>query len=1084
MRLLNAFAPLLIVGFVAACGDETRAPPTDTTPSDAAPDTTEDGGSDAIEDVTPDTNADTGVDAEPDTSADAEPDTGADAGPDAGDTTAETWPWPLGAITIPPSDAWKARVSFPSDPFAVAPWSENPQPPWLKFTVMTAAPDRVLYQNGNAQPFHYEFASAHLPPFDGDTPEQFERKTLYHEGKLAILGGLLYAPPIPSDFGEDRRPREVGVQLVAQDPIPTHVALHVLGLVEASLDLSDGGAPPAIFYMPTFEQEPTARADAGRFEAAGYPLSSPSRWTRGDVCYAPGWSIGRLVEVAPAELDAAWRDGRLRHDDILVTAAVPAEIPPVSGVIAYAPSTPLSHVAILATNLKVPFLFAADDATRAAVAARLGQRVALRAREAGWGSGLSGCVVDILPVEGFEGALSPDDLEALLELKRPPAIELAPVAEVGHVAAPTAGLTPADTARYGGKAANFGILVRTLPDNVPAPSLALSADLFRRFLDEIPAGYDQPLRDLIDARLAGFSWPVADMGALSRALAGIRSLVEGTASTFPAADRAAVLAALAPFPPTERIRFRSSSNVEDAAFFTGAGLYDSYSGCLADELDDDEAGPSLCNTSESNERGVFRALKKVYASFWNDNAFLERLRHRVDESRAFMGVLVHPSYPDELELANGVATVTASSGSGRSLVITTQRGAESVTNPSGNAVPEVVTANVYGFGAFKEVQQRSSLVLLGDTVMAWEEDYDTLIDLLIDVTDAWAATLPSGTVFALDFEFKKVVPGRIEVKQVRPLPVASGETTVTPWLLPTPEPVELCVFQGESSTALGIHRAKTRMSLRNRGLRLDSRALSVTFWTDWQVDLQQNGLLHEVHGEPTTFAGFFHEAPELSEFGGGPALDGFEFRPDDGARDGLPFTLETHLPWRVSERDAPLVTLHDGWLYARFTYPRAIYDPEHWDGGMTTEAGARLGPCTYDEPVSDDHTYRESRFEGPDGLVIEAAFWWPPPPTGIVAGYTAPLVKWDRTRISGLTSEPFELRGYWSQTHRPGHHNFSEAFVFEPRLEEEFPPEVLAELDALDVVMVFVASGYELPTIEVMGRDGRWRTLQGDAMAR
>jgi len=63
---------------------------------------------------------------------------------------------------------------------------------------------------------------------------------------------------------------------------------------------------------------------------------------------------------------------------------------------------------------------------------------------------------------------------------------------------------------------------------------------------------------------------------------------------------------LAPrFNPQRNIRFRSSTNVEDSEQFTGAGLYDSYSGCLLDDLDGDAEGPSQCDPAEAKERGVF-----------------------------------------------------------------------------------------------------------------------------------------------------------------------------------------------------------------------------------------------------------------------------------------------------------------------------------------------------------------------------------------------------------------------------------------------------------------------------------------------
>ncbi len=69
------------------------------------------------------------------------------------------------------------------------------------------------------------------------------------------------------------------------------------------------------------------------------------------------------------------------------------------------------------------------------------------------------------------------------------------------------------------------------------------------------------------------------------------------------------------------------------------------------------AGPCACEAAEPDERGVFRAIQRVYAGFYNDNAWLERRRHSADEVEVGMGVLVHHSFPDEEELANGVATL-------------------------------------------------------------------------------------------------------------------------------------------------------------------------------------------------------------------------------------------------------------------------------------------------------------------------------------------------------------------------------------------------------------------------------------------
>jgi len=65
----------------------------------------------------------------------------------------------------------------------------------------------------------------------------------------------------------------------------------------------------------------------------------------------------------------------------------------------------------------------------------------------------------------------------------------------------------------------------------------------------------------------------------------------------------------------------------------------------------------LCNAAQAEERGALRAIAKAYASFFNDNAVHERLRRGVDESRAKMGLLVHVSFDDDIEVANGVAVI-------------------------------------------------------------------------------------------------------------------------------------------------------------------------------------------------------------------------------------------------------------------------------------------------------------------------------------------------------------------------------------------------------------------------------------------
>jgi hypothetical protein len=77
-----------------------------------------------------------------------------------------------------------------------------------------------------------------------------------------------------------------------------------------------------------------------------------------------------------------------------------------------------------------------------------------------------------------------------------------------------------------------------------------------------------------------------------------------------------------------------------------------------------------------------------------------------------------------------------------------------------------------------------------------------------------------------------------------------------------------------------------------------------------------------------------------------------------------------------------------------------------------------------------------------------------------------------------LTSDPIVLRGDYSQTYRPGHHNFSEEFVFEPGLEGSLPPGLLAELQAADVQLIHALVNFDRTQITVLGLDGQFRVLK------
>jgi hypothetical protein len=835
----------------------------------------------------------------------------------------------ISVTEITPSPFWENQITIPDDPFCVQSTSAS-QPGWVKFTSILLDgydPNIIYYQDSNQYTFHYDFATEQMDPFIGMTVPEYFDAVLYEDGQEASLGALI----IPYDDGI----KEYGIQFIRQDPYTREQIRDMFYMVESTVVAS-----PAYeaFYFPTYEQYPAAEDDSAWLLAHGIKVGSIAQWIDGNICYSAGWALGELKYFIGSQIQSAYLSGQLKSNDILLTDGVPAEIPMVAGVMTLSPTTPNSHVAILAKTYGIPFVFLGLSNDADTAQQMVGFNTLLCVEE---NAGV--CNVDITDAEAV---FTQSEINDMLALKEPVALNISPMAVYGAYSTDANELMPADIQYFGGKTANYGILRQAIPDNSPE-AIGISFDLWNEFLDQIivprdsvtiepnsfelfwadrdigqgsnhadfklndageyiglydrdgttlidgitfglqsndvsygrsidggdtwqffaggsatpgeenspapssgsglvinefmaendsfiqdnfgehddwfelynasgavidlggmyltddpddPTGWMIPpavtgstLRQEIANRLSGYTYPPTDIAALSEDLSAIRSLFKNPYITsFTSAQVNAIETVLQNnFDVNEKIRFRSSTNVEDSDQFVGAGLYDSYSGCLADDLDGDDDGPSICDPSETNERGVFRAIRKVFASFYNDNAFLERLKYGVDPDEVGMALLVHHSFPDEIELANGVATLEkSSSGPEKTIKLITQKGATSVANPTDGSIPEEVSVYVNASGVIiLTFISGSNLVILGEKVMDWQTDYVELAQLLVDASVEFENQTGKND-YILDFEYKKLAPGGaaipeggLVVKQVRRIP------RINPAELECPEPV-------------------------------------------------------------------------------------------------------------------------------------------------------------------------------------------------------------------------------------------------------------------------------------------------------
>jgi hypothetical protein len=362
-------------------------------------------------------------------------------------------------------------------------------------------------------------------------------------------------------------------------------------------------------------------------------------------------------------------------------------------------------------------------------------------------------------------------------------------------------------ATFGTKAANLGELTRLLPARHRVTGFAIPFRAYVDFLEENGLTLDVEAL-LTDPRMA------TDAAYKRSRLSALRDRIR-SAQLSPALREALVIAIFEAYGDagtTTRLRFRSSTNAEDLPGVSGAGLYDSRSGCVADDLDADALGPSACLSLEdesylseqlaarrselsehperthlheiiadleedlAEEKSAFRAVLRVWASLWNERAFDDREFYGIDHRRTFMGIAVHPTFVGER--LEAVIVTNLEAGAEKPLYrIVSQLGEVGVVGPSDpTAIAEILTFRRGSTGSADEISlvQPSSLVASQESLWS-AEALEELSGLLFAVQDHFAANVyPHLDPLSLDLEVDVTRDGRTVIKQVRPYAMAES----------------------------------------------------------------------------------------------------------------------------------------------------------------------------------------------------------------------------------------------------------------------------------------------------------------------
>jgi hypothetical protein len=697
-----------------------------------------------------------------------EGDLAGDLAGDAGDPGGETVDWLKACDPDDPDPRGPACVRMVDSDAAFDALSIGPTgvPNWERATkyMVPVRDDPALIpplvQNAMRYPVHMEFlASVFLPGLD--LPSYMAMVTVratrsYFAGNLVRIDdpvqGHLY-----------------GFTVYTANKMSEQLELAEVRRVYQQLQSIVTAGPLVLTFEP-FDAMGPARART--WIDPGFPIGFPAQDDVTVEAYTPGVTYGTVRRYALDAFDAAAATGQVGFRDIVVVDSVPFDVATIiGGLVTGGRQWQLSHVNVRMARRGTPNLFVRD---------------ALAALEP-W----DGKLVRLTVTKGTVDA--PGDSWAIAETSEAeaqawwaahrPRLEGVPIVDRTYDALD--GLTAMDVddtpvglvTRFGGKAANLAKLYAILDERYQVPGFGIPFAPFEAFLDattipdtRVTPAEDVTLREYV--RRLGTDPAVAGDAVLRKQLlSGLRTRIQTAGVVPPVLVSALVAKIAAVFGGTDvRVRFRSSSNVEDGLEFSGAGLYDSTTVCADDTLDGDGAGPSACDPAESKERDIERGLRKVWASLYNDVAWDERDWYQVPQESAGMAVLVSLGFPDEQ--ANGVAfTGDPADPTDRRILVNAQIGDEKVVSNDASKIPETDRLEITG-GQVSRIYRVVSSTLATPGIPVLSDAQLNELGGLIATIDA---TIPldleghARSDVLLDLEFKiQAGTGQLKIKQIRP----------------------------------------------------------------------------------------------------------------------------------------------------------------------------------------------------------------------------------------------------------------------------------------------------------------------------
>src|SRR2546421_5030075 len=483
-------------------------------------------------------------------------------------------PRSLPAITSQAEFDSLAVVYDPNTPYAL---------PHLLFVIDRQNKNRIYYVNTKLYKFHKDFVNG--------TYLSLERGQVFFENNYLkpnrrfIMGTIAYQTPV----------RKWTFEFWEGDLIPADQ-------IKLASDIINKTFFTPVAFKPNSSRQEQASAQLGLQRVLQIEISKGQDYQALNVAKA----LGR-IHVIP-KLDEHVEIG---FNEILVLDEVPVQLPPVAGIITGKPSTPLSHINLLAKGWGVPNVYIKN--AQELFKQYNGWWVEFDARRDTY---------SIRKADNNELEEYQKRLKQRLDVMKPRSdLSVTKIAALAEQRSPS-------VIAYGAKSANLGEMIHARPTGflVP-PGFTIPFFYYDRFLRE------NKLDDAIYTMMNDQKF-VHDPAYRRAYLTRLRD--DFQKGTVNAQLRAEVLRRWHAEFPGKGVFARSSTNSEDLPNFNGAGLYTSMPNLKTDDQ-------------------LIEGIKTVWASVWNFEAYEARERAGIDHAKIYMAVVIQEGINSE---SSGVMITT------------------------------------------------------------------------------------------------------------------------------------------------------------------------------------------------------------------------------------------------------------------------------------------------------------------------------------------------------------------------------------------------------------------------------------------